>query len=167
MKRGGVRETITLAIVLYALWLVLSGHYTPFLLTLGAISTGLAVYVALRMELVDHEGLAVIHLTRRIWTYIPFLIREIVLSNIAVAKIVWSPSLPIRPIIMRVRSRQRSDLGRVIFGNSITITPGTVTLAIVGQTLFVHALDGDAAADLSEGEMNKKVAELERGGVTS
>lgn len=162
MTKRTIGQAITLVIVLYGLWILLSGFFTPFLLTLGLLSTAIAVVVAFRMDLVDQEGVPVIHLTRKFWTYVPYLIKEIVVSNIATAKIVLSPDLPAKPMIFRVRAKQRTDLGRVIFGNSITITPGTITLAIVGETLFVHALDGEAAGDMSENEMNARVAELER-----
>lgn len=162
MTRRTIGQAVTLVIVLYGLWVLLSGFFTPFLLSLGFLSTIIAIVVAFRMDLVDHEGVPVIHLTRKIWTYIPYLIKEIVVANIATAKIVLSPDLPAKPMILRVRSKQRTDLGRVIFGNSITITPGTITLAIVGDTLFVHALDGEGAGDMTESEMNARVAELER-----
>ncbi|MEX2582469.1 MAG: Na+/H+ antiporter subunit E [Gemmatimonadota bacterium] len=153
---------LALGAVLFGLWLVLSGHYTSFLLMVGAASTFFAVYIAVRMDLVDHEGVPVIHLTARLWTYIPWLLKEIVLSNIAAVRIILSPDLPIKPMMLRVRSRQRTDLGRVIFANSITLTPGTVTVAVVGDTLFVHALDGESAGNMDDSEMNRRVAGLER-----
>lgn len=155
-------QAIALGIVLYALWLLLSGHYTGFLLAIGLASTAFAVFFAMRMEIIDEEGVPVIHLTWKIWSYLPWLVLEIVKSNIAAAKIVLSPSMPIHPMMFRVRARQHSDLGRVIFANSITLTPGTVTVAVVGDELHVHALDGRTAGDMDDGEMNRRVAELER-----
>jgi multicomponent Na+:H+ antiporter subunit E len=87
---------------------------------------------------------------------------EIVRSNLAATRIILHPDLPVRPRMVLVHAKQRSDLGRVIFANSITLTPGTVTVAVVGEDLYVHALDGDAAGDMDEGEMNLRVAALER-----
>ena len=155
-------QALTLGIVVYALWVLLSGIYTPWLLGLGAISTALAVFVALRMELVDQEGVPVIHLTSKLWTYLPWLLAEIIRSNLAANRIILHPDLSVRPRMLRVRTMQRSDLGRVIFANSITLTPGTVTVAAVGEDLHVHALDGESAGDMSNGEMNRRVAALER-----
>jgi multicomponent Na+:H+ antiporter subunit E len=150
-------QAITLGIVIFALWLLLSGIYKPFLLGLGVVSTAIAVFFALRMELVDREGVPVIHLTGHLWTYLPWLVVQMIRSNI-----ILHPNLPISPGMLRVRAKQRSDLGRVIFANSITLTPGTVTVAVVGETLHVHALDAESAGDMDEGEMNRRVAALER-----
>lgn len=149
------------AIVLYGLWLVLSGHYTPFLLGVGLAATAFSVYIAVRMELVDHEGFPSLNLTARLLTYIPWLIYEIVITNIAAVKIILSPSLPIRPVILRFTGQQKTDVGRVIFANSITLTPGTITMAVIGDEFVIHALDADAVGDMEEAEMNRRVASLE------
>ncbi|MEX2571879.1 MAG: Na+/H+ antiporter subunit E [Gemmatimonadota bacterium] len=157
-----ITQVLVLGAVVYAVWLLLSGHYDPFLMTVGFVCTVLVVFFALRMEVVDSEGVPVIHLTARIWTYLPWLVVQIFLSNLAVTRIILSPGLPINPKLLRVRSLQRTDLGRVIFANSITLTPGTVTVAVTGGDLHVHALDGAAAGDMDDNEMNRRVATLER-----
>jgi multicomponent Na+:H+ antiporter subunit E len=155
-------QVVALGIAVYAVWLLLSGHYTPRLLITGLLCTLLAVYVAVRMDVVDEEGVPLIHLTRHVWSYLPWLFVEIVRSNIAVVRIILHPKMPISPTIVRFKGRQRSDLGRVIFANSITLTPGTVTIAVVGQELYVHALYGAAVDGIEEGEMNRRVASLVR-----
>jgi multicomponent Na+:H+ antiporter subunit E len=160
--KGRTGHALTLGIVVYAVWLLLSGHYTPLLLAIGLIGTALVVYFALRMEFADEEGVPVIHLSWRIWGYLPWLVLEIVKSNIAVARIVLDPKLPIDPIMIRVRSRQRTDLGKVIMANSITLTPGTVTVGMAGNELFVHALRASTAQGMDDGEMNVRVSALER-----
>lgn len=156
-------QVLASAAIIYGLWLALSGHYTPFLLAVGLAATAFSIFIAVRMELVDHEGIPSIHLSARLLTYIPWLIGEIVLSNLAAVKIILSPTLPIRPVMLRFRGLQKTDLGRVIFANSITITPGTITVAVVGEDLVVHALDGDAVGDMEEATMNRRVARLESG----
>jgi multicomponent Na+:H+ antiporter subunit E len=155
-------EVLTLGAAVYAVWLLLSGHYTVFLLTIGFVCTLLVVYVALRMRVVDHEGVPLTQLNFTMITYLPWLCVEVVKSNLAVARIVLSPRLPISPTLVRFRGMQRTDLGRFIFANSITLTPGTITL-LVHQTQFeVHALYRGALDGIEEGEMNRRVAAMER-----
>lgn len=157
-----MRNLIALTGVLFALWLLLSGHYTPWFLFLGAGSTIVSVYIAHRMDVADEEGVPVIHLTLRIVTYVPWLIWEVLKSNFTVARIVLSPGLPISPTVTRFRALQKTDLGRVIMANSVTMTPGTVTVAVTGEDLHVHALYGGAVEGIEDGPMNRRVAGLER-----
>lgn len=158
-----MRNSIALGGVLFALWLLLSGHYTAWFVFLGAVSTIVSVYVALRMDVTDEEGVPVVHLNARIFTYLPWLVWEVFKSNVAVARMVLSPGLPISPTISRFRGRPATELGRVILANSVTMTPGTVTVAVTGEDLHIHALYRGAMDGLEEGSMNRRVAELERG----
>ena len=153
-------HAISLAAVLYGVWLLLSGHYTPFLLGLGGISTGLAVAIALRMDVVDREGHPM-HLGLRILWYWFWLLVQVMRANVDVARRVLGPSLPISPRMFRVRATQRTDLGRVIYVNSITLTPGTVSVELEGSEILVHALTTEAANDLREGTMNRLVVAVE------
>ena len=88
-------------------------------------------------------------------------LKEIVLSNLAVARVILDPKLPIHPRILRVPAGQRSDLGQVIYANSITLTPGTVTLDVRDGHMLVHALTTESAKGLLTGEMDRRVAQLE------
>jgi multicomponent Na+:H+ antiporter subunit E len=155
-------HVLALTSVLFGLWLLLSGHYTPLFFFLGALSTAIATFFAHRMDVFDDEGVPVVHLTRKIWTYIPWLIWEVARSNLAVARIVLRPTLRISPTVVKFRARQQTDLGRVIMANSVTMTPGTITVAVTGSELHVHALYRQAVDGIEEGEMNRRVAELER-----
>ena len=142
------------------LWLLLSGHFTALLIALGVASSLAAVSIARRMDLIDHEGHPV-HLGWRGLTYLPWLIWEIVKANIDVARIILSPSLPISPVLFRLHADQKTGLGHVIYANSITLTPGTVTVDLVGHVLDVHALTREAADELENGRMNARVTEME------
>jgi multicomponent Na+:H+ antiporter subunit E len=155
-----VVHAISLALVSFALWLLLSGHYVPLLLGLGALSALLVVTIALRMDVVDREGHP-IHLSPKALLYWPWLAWEIVKSNVDVARRILSPSLPISPTIIHVRASQKSDLGKVIYGNSITLTPGTVAIDIDGDKIEVHALTREAAQALRDGDMDRRVTRLE------
>lgn len=153
-------HAISLSAVLFGVWLLLSGHYTPFLLGLGGISTILVVAIALRMDVVDHEGHPV-HLGLRILGYWLWLIVQIIWANVDVARRVLSPSLRISPRMLRVRAMQRTELGRVIYANSITLTPGTVSVELEGTEILVHALSAEAADDLRGGAMSRMVTSME------
>jgi len=118
------------------------------------------LYIVLRMETLDHESHP-IHLTFGVFTYIPWLIIEIVKANIDVAKRVFSAGPNISPAIFTVKSSQKSELGQVIYANSITLTPGTTTMQIDGDTLLVHTVAREVGADLAEGEMDRRVTKME------
>ncbi len=153
---------MALGAVLVAVWLVWSGHYDPLLLSLGAASCALVLVIALRMGIVDHEG-APVELPLRLVRYLPWLIWEIAKANVDVAFRILHPRLPISPRVFRVRAGQRRDVGRVIYANSITLTPGTVSIDTQGDTITVHALTADAAEGVLNGRMDRNVCRLERG----
>ena len=159
------RETLRLAMlwcVLFAFWLLLSGLFTPFLIAAGAGCASAALWLGRRMEVMDREGHPV-HLSVRIaLTYWPWLFKEIVKSAWDVSRAILRPTLAISPSLVRFRASQVSDLALVIHANSITLTPGTICVAINGRELLVHALLQSAAASVGTGsEMDRRVAALE------
>ena len=93
--------------------------------------------------------------------YGPWLLWEIAKANWDVARIILKPSLPIKPRLMRIRASQKTDLAKVIYANSITLTPGTITLDVRDDKFLVHALSDEAAADLDTGEMDRRVSAME------
>ena len=153
---------LSLSLVLFGVWLLFSGHYTPLVVALGVLSCGLVVVIAGRMGVIDAEGHPIEH-ARRSFGYLPWLFKEIAKANLSVARRILNPRLPINPRLIRVSTSQRSELGRVIYANSITLTPGTVSIRIEGDQILVHALDDEFAADLESGEMDRRVAHLEGG----
>ncbi len=157
-----MRHAISLGMFLYVLWLLLSGHFEPLLLGLGALSCLIVVIIALRMDVIDHESHP-IHLTARLPLYWVWLLWEIVKANITVAKLVWHPALPICPTVVRVRASQQTELGQVIYANSITLTPGTVSLNLEDHHIDVHAITTGLAADLQAGDMDRRVTQIEGG----
>jgi multicomponent Na+:H+ antiporter subunit E len=89
-----------------------------------------------------------------------WLLREIVVSSIDVAKLILKPSLPISPIVVELQAETQSDVAQVILGNSITLSPGTVTLDMHEGKLLVHCLTNKSARALQKGEANRRAAEL-------
>ena len=144
------------------LWIALSGHFDPFLLSLGLLSAATVTLVSHRMGVIDAEGQP-LELMPGLLRYAPWLAKEIVRACIDVAWRIVQPSLPIQPTIIRVPANQRTVTGRVSFANSITLTPGTISLDVLEKEIEVHALTAESAADLESGEMGKRVEHLETG----
>lgn len=146
--------------MLFVFWLALSGLFTPFLLAAGlgaAIAVGA---LARRMDIGDREGHP-LHLTLAAAAYWPWLVKEILHSGWQVSRIILDPRLPISPRLVRFRPSQTSTVGLVIHANSITLTPGTVTVEADHREFLVHALTREAAAGLADSEMNRRVSRLE------
>jgi multicomponent Na+:H+ antiporter subunit E len=151
---------LSLAALLFAFWIVLSGHYTPVLIAAGAVSALVCVLVAIRARVVDAEGHPV-ELFRGAITYFPWLVLEIAKSAWTVAKIIIHPRLPISPTMTVVRASQTTTAGVATYANSITLTPGTITVRVRGDDLTVHALTRDGALDLEGGAMDRRVSRFE------
>ena len=142
-------------------WFLWSGHTDPLLLGLGAVSCGFVLWLSLRLEVVDRER-EPYHLGYRPLLYLPWLLWEIAKANLHVAAVIWDPRLPIRPSLLRVPASQHTELGQAIYANSITLTPGTVSLDVRDGHILVHALTERSARGLETGEMNRRVTRLER-----
>tara|TARA_Y100001970_G_C14060060_1_gene763696 strand:+ start:442 stop:948 length:507 start_codon:yes stop_codon:yes gene_type:complete len=155
-----VVHALSLGAVLGLLWLLLSGIFEGWLLTLGFCSLIIVVIFANRMDVIDREGHP-IHISWRALLYWPWLAREIVNANIDVAKVILSPDLPINPKVIRVNATQVTELGHVFYANSITLTPGTVTLSLENGAMGVHSLTKSAEEGLLSGEMDRRVHAVE------
>lgn len=153
---------VSLFLTLLVFWLALSGYFTPFLIGAGIACSLLCVWLARRMGTTDGEGHPS-HLFLSAATYFPWLLWEIVKSCWAVTKIILNPRLPVSPTMTVVKASQRSTVGLVTYANSITLTPGTITTAVEGNELTVHALVRDGALDLEGGGMDERVSQFERG----
>jgi multicomponent Na+:H+ antiporter subunit E len=147
-------------LILAAAWLVWSGDRDAQLLIFGGLSCLLVVGVSLRMGIVERPSRGIFVGLRHLF-YVPWLLLEIAKANFDVLRIILHPKLPIRPHLIRVKASQRSELGQVIYANSITLTPGTISLDLREGRILVHALTDEAADGLKKGEMDARVARLE------
>ncbi len=152
---------ILLLLVLAISWLLWSGLYKPLLIGLGAFSCALSAYLAHRMGFFRHHK-ALLRLLPRLPKYWLWLLREIVVSSIEVAKLILKPSLSISPTLVEIQASTKTDVGHVILGSSITLSPGTVTIDLHNGKLFVHCLTAESARELEKGEANRRAAALER-----
>ena len=157
-----MKQTGLTLVILVLVWLALSGHYNGLLLSLGAVSCLLVTYMAWKLGL-EREGGAFLRMrTLPLVSYMCWLIVEIVKANLDVTKRILSRGPEIDPVLIKVPADQVSDVGRVIHANSITLTPGTLSMTCGTDGIEVHALSSEAAAELLEGEIGRRVTQVER-----
>ena len=152
---------IGLTLSLTAFWLLMSGIYRPLILFLGAISVIFVLYLTRRMDALD-EDVFEFKLKRKHFSYWSWLAKEIFKANIDVSKVILSPKMNLSPRLVRVPLSQSNELATVIYANSITLTPGTVSVDIEGDEIIVHALTQELMDGLTEGDMDQRVNYLEK-----
>lgn len=150
----------SLAILLFVFWVVLSGFFTPFLLGAGALSALAVAYFSHRMDVVDHEGHP-IHLGFRVLVYWFWLAQEILKSAFTVSKIILDPRLPVSPTLVKFAPGQRTVVGLVTHANSITLTPGTISVEVEPGEIVVHGLTREGAYGCIDSEMDRRVQRFE------
>ena len=150
-----------LGAALFGLWWLLSGIGKPILIVFGLLSTALVVSIAARLGILDSEGVPITVKVRRMVLYMFWLVVEVAKADWAVTKVILSPDATLAQRLLRVPATTRTDLGKVVFANSITLTPGTVTVETEGDTFVVHALTDDAADETALAEMNDRVCAVE------
>jgi multicomponent Na+:H+ antiporter subunit E len=151
----------TLFVVLFGFWLLLSGYFTPFLLASGAGCALAVVMFSRRMGIIDRDAYQHRLSVRAVLFYWPWLAKEIIKSGWDVSLRIVHPNYPISPALARFKPSQRSDLGLVIHANSITLTPGTISVEVSANEFLVHALTEQGAAALADSDMDRRVSKLE------
>ena len=145
---------------LYLFWVLMSGFFTPFLLAAGFASALFVAWLAHRMDLIDREGHP-FHLTWSAVTYWPWLIGEILKSAMDVTRIILDPRLPVSPTVVRCKPRQKTVVGLVTHANSITLTPGTLSVTVGQEEFMVHGLTRESASAAVDSEMDRRVERFE------
>ncbi|MDJ0905257.1 MAG: Na+/H+ antiporter subunit E [Woeseiaceae bacterium] len=158
---GRLRAYLMFTVLLIAAWVLWSGMFKPLLLALGAVSCALVVYIAVRMGYFDSRVFA-LRFNLRLLGFWAWLLKEIVKSSLEVARIVLARKLELSTRVVEIDVSQLSPVDQVILGNSITLTPGTLTLDADDGKLLVHALTAEGAAALEEGEMLRRVAAIHK-----
>jgi multicomponent Na+:H+ antiporter subunit E len=132
------------------------------LLILGALSVVVVVWLAVRMRVLEHRGQPIYFRFLHILEYWAWLVWQIFLSNVDVTRRVWSRQLDIKPTLRRVTATPDTELGRVIYANSITLTPGTTAINFTpDDDILVHALHEDSLVELERGDMAAHVRDVE------
>lgn len=154
-------HSFLLFVSLMAFYVVLSGQIaSTFLMGAGVVACLGVTLLAKRLGIVDDEGVPY-----RFWwrtaKYVPWLMWQIVLSNIYVLKLVWRPKVDIAPRMIVIKHDLRTSFGVATYMNSITLTPGTVTVDIGKDEFLVHCITKAVADDLHGGEMHRRCLALE------
>jgi multicomponent Na+:H+ antiporter subunit E len=157
-KSAAIRST-TAGALFAATWLLWSGHYVPLLLVLGGASVGLVLMVARRTGFFDPDVYS-LHLGPRLPAFWLWLIKEIVVSNLNVARIVLRRRLEIEPTWVTVDASHLPAAAQATLANAITLTPGTLSVDIVRGRIEVHCLTREIADDLRGGEMLRRATAL-------
>ncbi len=148
-------------LALFATWVTLSGHYSPYFLVSGAACSAFTAWLMKRLQ-VFGEGAWPLDPLRLVAIYLPWLVWQVLKANVDVARRVWSPRVGIEPQLVRVPCRLQTEAGLALLANSITLTPGTVTIAIEDNALVVHSLSDRATEAVLRPEMQDRIASMER-----
>jgi multicomponent Na+:H+ antiporter subunit E len=155
-RRDAVRRMVPMVPLLAAFWLVLSGHFEPLMLALGAVSIIVVCAMAWRAELYLHRDLTA-RFALRLPHFFLWLGAKVFISSLGVVRKVWSPRLVLRPVVASTPARDLSELSQVTYANSITLTPGTLSLDISDKLIRVHSLEQTDIDELRTGAMLSRV----------
>lgn len=150
---------VIIAVTLYFFWLLLSGHYTLMLMTLGLVSVALVTWFLKRMDDVDGEP-GLLKPSFKLLQYLIWLFLLVIKSNIEVARLILNPALPIHPTWARLDTKVSTPLHKTLYANSITLTPGTLTTDVKDEHFIVHSLTKEGVEELREGEMENRILRL-------
>lgn len=156
-----MRHVLSMAVLLSGTWLLLSGHFDALLLGLGVLSCALVLFLSRRMAVIDRETQP-LHLAGVLPGYWLWLLGQILRSNLDVVRRILSPRPDITPTMVRIAVHEKTELAQTIFANSITLTPGTVSVSLQGGTVEVHGLARENVETLAGGEMQRRVLAMEK-----
>ena len=159
-SRADVRKILGAFVILFPFWLLFSGKFDSFHITLGVICTLIVSCLSHDLFFANVRAGDMRTILQRFLLYMPWHFYQILISNFYVAKLVLSPKMPIDPQIIKFKTKLESDISMMTLATSITLTPGTITMDIKDGEFIVHALDKKVAADLHTGEMEDRVAHV-------
>lgn len=163
MSQKTVFQTLTQFIVLFAFWLVLSGYYDFFHISIGFVCVVVVMLFNRKFQMHQFFSNNPTHrMTMRVFYYFPWLFWQLILAALQVAYYVVHPRLIIQPQLLKFKSYLPNISANVLLANSITITPGTLTIDVSPETreFVVHALINESASSLEDGSMQTEVAKL-------
>jgi multicomponent Na+:H+ antiporter subunit E len=152
-------RNVPILTTLSVFWLLLSGHFTPLLISLGFGSVLLVIWFLRRMDRVDHEPIT-LRPGLGLMSYLSWLLWSVVKANIDLARRIWDPQLPLDPVWARLDTRVATPIEKTLYANSITLTPGTLTTDVRDDHFVIHALSQEGVDELREGEMEHRIRRL-------
>ncbi|MGB8952522.1 MAG: Na+/H+ antiporter subunit E [Candidatus Aminicenantales bacterium] len=159
-----IRNNLILFVLLFGLWLLMSGHYDLFHISFGFLCSWLVILMNLRLNkyffIQENTRLYTPLRVVRLLFYIPWLIWQIVVASLQVAAVVLNPRMPVDPSLVRFKTKLPNTASRVILANSITLTPGTITLELNEDEFLVHSLLEASSSSILDGSLPAQVARL-------
>ncbi len=167
-ERSALNRVLRLAPLLVVFWLVLSGHYTPLLLGLMVLSVVVVCWLIWRADFDRRSAVTPFFDIRagsalRTLLYAPWLIWQVLVAAVSASRRVWSRNPDLRPAVARTAADDMHVVSQVVYANSITLTPGTLSLDVDDEAIEVHSLDPEGIEELAEGEMLRRVRRTEPG----
>ena len=147
------------ALILAVFWMLLSGYFKPLMLGFGVLSVMVVLVFLKRMDEVDDEPMF-ISSGHRILRYAIWLLGQIALSSIHVTRLIWAPAGKLSPSLEKISVHNTLETTRVIYANSITLTPGTLSVDLEGDEITVHALQRESIEELKSGDMERKITSI-------
>ena len=141
---------------LFVFWVCLSASFEWIHLGLGLIFSFAVAWINSGHSLFVPK----FRLWLRILLYLPWLFYKIIQSSLHMAKLILHPALPIDPQLISVESKLRHHAAVVLLGNSITLTPGTITVEVDRNKLIVHAIDKAFSEDIASKQIESKIADI-------
>lgn len=154
-----------MSLVYFLLWLVFNGRVTLEICAVGVVlSVALDFFIrkVLRLSLTFTRLIMAARLLPDILVYIAVLVVEIVRANLSITRLVLAPEIDVEPCLVKFRTPLKSEAARVALANSITLTPGTITVSLDGDELLVHALNREIAGGLEGSLFERLLARMER-----
>lgn len=127
-------------LVFFGFWLLLSGQWTSWFISLGLISSALVLFVLMRMQLLAHSRLCTLGFYIRLLRYLPWLAQRVLVANCRIAWYVLTPNPKLSPGFLRFETSPKPSLAQAILANSITLTSGTLVCAVAENTFEVHII---------------------------
>jgi len=156
-----IMRFVLTVLIMFLFWIFLSGEFSFILLLSGIISSLLVSYISHDLLIGNGDMKLGLIRTIRFIKFLPWLLWQIVLANIDLAIRTLHPKMPINPMLINFKNNLKTDLGMVILANSITLTPGTVTIDVNENDFFIHVISEKAAQSLISGEMQARVKKIE------
>ena len=148
-------------LILVTFWIFMSGLFDLWHFGLGIVACALVSYMSSDLLFTAAPSREKLREAGRFVKYFPWLLYQIYLANIYVVKLVLDPHMSrrIQPHVVKFRTRLKKDFSIITFANSITLTPGTITVMIEGDCFYVHSIDREVAESLP-GDMEKRVGHI-------
>ena len=156
---------MSLILIYFSLWIIFNGRVTTEVLIAGALVSYLLDVFVKKFLKINLTGVALIKFLKilpEVLIYIIVLLIEIIKANFAVTKLVVAPEIQVEPCLVKFRTKLKTNAARVALANSITLTPGTVTVSLEDNEYLVHALNRDMAEGLQGSLFERLLKRMER-----